>query len=210
VNNQYYLDRQANLSVFHQKMGLVISGANSKRQPQLALFTEKLGAQMFHMPVSSRLQMSDAEDRLSLAYNTFFVDLYLPAPSDTELKLRFVKTGKGTPAEETSLNLQLVLKAGEPLMTGAGKKVLLGTDSVELQPVDLGGWIRHHGWELTLDPAARLTWPVYPYNPYANGPEKALEHAVGVLSVPIRSKDEKHDWYVRPDEQEISFILKAE
>jgi hypothetical protein len=210
VNNQYYLDRQAHLSVFHQKLGLVISGANSKRQPQLALFTEKLGPQMFHMPVSSRLQMSDVQDRLSLAYNTFFADLYVPAASENELKFRFVKAGKGTPAEETRLNLQLVLKAGEPLVTGAGKKVLLGSDPVEFQPADLGGWIQHHGWKLTVDPAARLTWPVYPYNPYANGPEKTLEHAVGVLSVPIRSKDEEHDWYVRPDEQEISFTLKAE
>jgi hypothetical protein len=210
VNNQYYLDRQSHLSIFHQKLGLIISGANSKRQPQLALFSEKLGTQMFHMPVSSRLQMSDAQDRLSLAYNTFFADLYVPAASENELKFRFVKAGKGTPAEETRLNLQLVLKAGEPLVTGAGKKILLGSDPVEFQPADLGGWIQHHGWRLTVDPAARLTWPVYPFNPYANGPEKTLEHAVGVLSVPIRSKDEKHDWYVRPDEQEISFTLKAE
>jgi hypothetical protein len=210
VNSQYYLDRQAHLSAFHQKLGLVISGANSKRQPQLALFSEKLADRIFHMPVSSRLQMSDAQDRLSLAYNTFFVDLYVTAAAANELKLRFVKTGKGTPAEETLLNLQLVLKAGEPLLTGAGKKLQLGADPVELQPADLGGWIEHHGWKLTVDPTASLTWPVYPYNPYANGQEKELEHAVGVLSVPVRSKHEEHDWYVRPNEQEISFTLKAE
>ena len=210
VNNQFYLDRQAHLSVFHKKLGLIISGANSKRQPELATFTEKLGDQIFYMPVSSRLQMSDQQDRLSLAYNTFLVDLYVPTPSENEVKFRFVKTGKGTPAEETRLNLQLVLKAGEALVTGMGKQILLGTDPVELQPADLGGRVRHHGWELTVDPTARLTWPVYPFNPYSNGPEKTLTHAVGVLSVPIRSKEEEHDWYVRPAEQEISFSLKAE
>ena len=32
---------------------------------------------------------------------------------------------------------------------------------------------------------ARLTWPILPFNPYANAPEKELRHAVGVLSVPV-------------------------
>jgi hypothetical protein len=31
------------------------------------------------MPLSSRLQMGSSEDRLSLAYNTFFNDLYVKA-----------------------------------------------------------------------------------------------------------------------------------
>ena len=207
VNNQYYLDRQSHLSVFHEKVGLIISGANSKRQPELATFLERNHGETFHLPVSSRLQMSDAQDRLSLAYNTFFVDLLVPPPAANELQLRFVKTGKGTPAEETRLNLQLVLKAGETLETGAGQKFVLGTDPLALRPEDLGGWIRHHGWTLKVDPTATLAWPVYPYNPYMNGPEKTLDHAVGVLSVLVRSKQEEHDWFVRPGEQEISFRL---
>lgn len=33
VSSRYYLDRQSSLEVFHQKYGLIISGANSKRQP---------------------------------------------------------------------------------------------------------------------------------------------------------------------------------
>src|SRR5207253_5669480 len=36
VNNQFYLDRQGSLSVTHRKLGLIITGANSKRQPELA------------------------------------------------------------------------------------------------------------------------------------------------------------------------------
>ena len=210
VNSQFYLDRQSHLSVFHKKAGLIISGANSKRQPELATFMEKDHGQIFNLPVSSRLQMSERQDRLSLAHNTFFADLYVPVPTENELHLRVVKTGKGTPAEETRFNLQLVFRAGETLETGAGKKFVLGVDRLELQPQDLGGWIRHNNWTLNLDPAATLTWPYYPYNPYMNGPEKTLEHAVGVISVPLRSTREEHDWYVRPGEQEISFRLTVE
>ena len=209
VNNQFYLDRQANLSVFHSKLGLIISGANSKRQPELATFREKLAGTTYHMPESSRLEMSDARDRLSLAYNTFFSELYIEPPSERELKFRFVINGKGTPPEEAFLTLQLVFKAGEALETATGKKITLGNEPVELSPEAIGGWIRHRGWTLRVDPSARLVWPVHPFNPYANGPETSLEHAVGALSVPLRLKS-RPGHYVRPDEQDIAFSLAAE
>jgi hypothetical protein len=210
VDNQFYLDRQAHVSVFHQKTGLIISGANSKRQPELATFFEKLDGQIFHMPISTRLQMNDKEDRLSLAYNTFFSDLYVPAPSEKEVRLRFVMTGKGDPPEEAQLNIQLVLKAGEVLETASGKKITLGTERLELSPDDLGGTIRHHGWTLKADPTASLTWPIYPYNPYQNGPEKTLDYAVGRLSVPLQTRKTTDQRHFRPSEQEILLSLEVE
>ena len=39
VNSRFYLDRQGNVSVLHEKTGLIITGANSKRQPELATFS---------------------------------------------------------------------------------------------------------------------------------------------------------------------------
>jgi hypothetical protein len=206
VNNQFYLDRQGHVSVFHDKLGLIITGAGSKNQPELATFSEKLLGRFFHMPVSSRLRMDEARDRLSLAYNTFFADLYVPPPTAKGLALRFVISGKGTPAEEPRLTLQLRLKAGETLETGAGKSIVLGAEKIELSAAELGGWIRHHGWTLKVDPAARLVWPVYPFDPYANAPESGVDHAVGALSVPLRLTPQRGR-YVRPAEQEILFDL---
>ena len=206
INNQYYLDRQSSLSVFHQKLGLIITGANSKRQLELATFSERIDGQTYHMPLSSRLHMSDDGDRLSLAYNTFFTDLYVPAPSDQEMTFRFVVAGKGTPPEEARLTLQLCLKPGAELETATGKKIALSAQRIELGPVELGGWIRHHGWTLKVDPTAKLAWPVYPYNPYAAAPEKELRYAVGALSVPLHLKSQPGR-YVRRNEQEITFTL---
>jgi hypothetical protein len=206
INSQFYLDRQGHVSVFHQKAGLIVTGANSKRQPELATFSEKLLGQVVHMPLSSRLQMSEPEDRLSLAFNTFFSDLYVRAVSDAELSLRFVISGRGRPAEDPRLTLQLCLNAGEALETGAGRKVMLGAERIELEPADLGGWIRHHGWTMKLDPGARLVWPLYPHNPYANAPETSLRRAVAALSAPLRLKAQPGR-YVRPREQELSFTV---
>jgi len=206
VNNQFYLDRQGNLSVYHQRLGLIISGANSKRQPELATFSERLLGQVFHMPVSSRLQMADAVDRLSLAYNSFFCDLHVPVPSATQQDFRFAITGKGDPPADARLTLQLCLKPGEALETAAGTKVNLSADRVNLAAGDIGGWIRHHGWTLKTDSPAQLTWPIYPFNPYANGPEASLDHAVGTLCVPLQLKPGR---FIRPGEQEISFSLSV-
>jgi len=61
-----------------------------------------------------------------------------------------------------------------------------------------------------MDPTARLVWPVYPFNPYMNKPETKLEHAVGLLSIPVQGKKTKEDWYVRPGEREILFTLLAD
>ena len=150
--------------------------------------------------------MSPERDRLSLAYNTFFTDLYVPSPSATELAFRFAITGKGTPSEDPKLTLQLCLKSGEELETAAGGKFAIGPDHIELAGSTLGGWIRHHGWTLTVDPSSRLVWPVFPHNPYADGPEKSLERAVSALSVPLQLKKGR---FIRPGEQEIFFSLKT-
>jgi hypothetical protein len=42
VNSQFYLDRQGHLSIFYNKVGLIITGANSNPQPELATLTEQL------------------------------------------------------------------------------------------------------------------------------------------------------------------------
>ena len=167
---------------------------------------ENLGGRIYHTPLSSRLQMSDEVDRLSLAYNTFFADLFVPRPSDDKVTLRYVISGKGTPPEEARLTLQLCLKASEELETASGGKIVLGAERLDLS--DLGEWIRHHGWTLKIPASAKLVWPVYPYNPYTAAPEKDLKYAVGALSVSLRLK-EKPGHYVRPAEQEIVFDLSA-
>lgn len=206
INNQFFLDRQGHLSIFHQRLGLIITGANSKRHPELATFSEKLLGQVVHMPISTRLQMSDEQDRLSLAYHTFFSDLYVPTPAESRFSWRFVITGRGKPAEEARLTLQLCLKAGSVLETGAGRKIVLGAEGIELGPGELGSWIRHHGWKLKIDATARLVWPVYPHNPYTNSPETDIKYAVGALTVPLRLKPGR---YIRTNEQEIAFVLEV-
>ena len=186
VDSQFTLDRQGHISVYHQRLGLIITGANSKRQPELATFTDRAGERLTTIPLSSRLRMADDRDRLALAYNTFFAEVELPSPSDDRLALNFniTETGRGR-LTDAELRLQLCLKAGEPLETGR-TKTTLSERRVELDSDALAGVLRHRGWTLRVDRPASLVWPVMPFNPYANEPEKDLQHAVGVLVVPVK------------------------
>lgn len=182
VQNQFFLDRQGHVSLFHEKAGLIVSGANSKRQPELATFHEKLQGQVYHLPISSRLVNAEASDRLSLAYNSFWADLRVErvAPRRVQIDVSITEQGR---VEEAWFSLQLRLVPGERLETARGA-FTVGAEPVDLE--DVGGRIVHRGWTLSIDAPAKLAWPVYPFNPYSNGPETELRHAVAVLSVPLR------------------------
>jgi hypothetical protein len=186
TTSQFTLDRQAALSIYHDELGMIVTGANSKHQPDLATFMEKADDQVTTVPFSSRLRMTDEGDRLGLAHRRFFAVLDVAPPEPDRLSFHFEVTEQGRGRMgEVQLNLQLVLKPGLPLET-ARSKVVLGEDRIELGPDEIGGWIRHHGWTLHVDPTSRLTWPVFGFNPYRNAPETELQHAVGVLTVPVR------------------------
>jgi hypothetical protein len=208
IQNQFFLDRQGHVSVFHKKAGLIITGANSKRQPELATFTETPRETLLHLPLNSRLQVENGKDRLSLAYTTFFADIY-PEMSEDAVDLRVVISGRGRPGPDTRMNLQLVLKAGEVLETGAGKRITLGEDKIELSPADLGGSIRHRGWTLAIPEGASLTWPVRPFYPYSAQPDPNIENAVGRLTLPM-TLTPRQGKYVRPAELEFRFRITAE
>lgn len=206
--SQFTLERQGNLSVYHDRLGLIINGAGSKRQPELATIMEKADGVVTTVPTGGRLRMSGELDRLGMAYRTFFVDLQVPRPDPERIAFHFKVTEVGPKRMgEADLNLQLVLKAGEVLET-ARTKVALDKGVVELGPEQIGGWIRHGGWRLQVPPGARLTWPVMPFNPYRNAPETDLRHAVGRLRVPLEVQPWPQ-WELGWRRQDVAFTLEA-
>lgn len=193
--NNFFLDRQGNFSIFHEKTGLIISGANSKRQPELATFTEVIGKDSIHMPVSSYFKMSEQEDKLALAYNVFFATLNVPLPSEKQLKFSFTTTYKLGNAV-SDLNLQLVLVPGYTLETGAGQKITVSDQKIEWGNAEIGGWIKHNGWTIKIPAGTHLIWPVFPFNPYHNKPETSLSSAIGRLFAPLKNEDQEFQFEI--------------
>lgn len=180
--SRFYLDRQSSLEIYHRDQGVIISGANSKRQPELAGFREQVRGSTYHMALDSRLRMGDLRDRLWLAYNTFIAALEVEPPDAGALPFR-VAVQRKSGSVNASFTLQLNVKAGEPVTLGGGKRFMPGTERVSL---DAGQSIDHRGWRLSWKgQPARLEWPVYPYYPYTDSPETSLEFAVAALTFPI-------------------------
>src|SRR5262249_21283524 len=89
IDSQFTLDRQGHLSIYHEKLGLIITGANSKHQPELATFLDKSSDRVTTIPLSSRLRMSDERDRLGLGYPTFFAEVEVPTLGEDRMSVRF-------------------------------------------------------------------------------------------------------------------------
>ncbi|MGJ5817072.1 hypothetical protein [Paludibaculum fermentans] len=205
--SQWFLERQAHVSVWNEKPGLILTAANSKNQPELATFHERIDGKVSYLPIDGKLAMETAADRLSLGFQRFFADLTTSPPTGNELALHWSITGMGPAPEEAQLALQVIIKPGEAL-DSATKHSTASQDPILWTAAELGGMLKHNGWTLTLPAAARFQWPVYPYNPYRNGPEYRLERAVGVITIPFTLKGGTHPW-LRPAEQQFDIRIRV-
>lgn len=206
--SQWFLDRQVNLSLFHEKTGLIVNGGYSKHQPELATFRESLGNQEWNaQPKGSLLSQGESEDALALAFNSFSTEIQLPAPTEDEAIVRVDISGRG-PAQEAFLTLQLCLQEGQTLTTGAERTLTVDATHIKLNAAEMNGSIRHNGWTLKLKDEASLEWPVYPYNPYRNGPETLLKHAVALLRIPLKLQSPKEHW-MQPHERMIELRFQV-
>ena len=152
--------------------------------------------------------MSDDRDRLGLGYSTFFAELTVPPPSPERMSLQFAitETGGGR-LQDVKLNLQLCLKAGETLETGRVEDHAERGSHRAYARADRRPGFAIAAGRCKVDPDARLTWPVLPFNPYANAPEKDMRHAVGVLTVPVTVKPPPSDAPLNWRRGEIVFEL---
>ncbi len=192
--SQWFLDRQANVSLFHEAAGLIIDGANSRRQPQLATFSEKTADGWEMMPRGGRLMQSPGGDTVAVAHNSFSAEIFAPPASPRAAELHFRINGRGPAPQEAWLGLQLCLKPGEQLTAGSGQVVTIGSKPIDWDSKTIAGKLRHGLWTLHVDHDAQLQWPVYPYNPYRNRPETDPRFAVALLRLPLNLHADPAHW----------------
>ncbi len=192
--SQWFLDRQANVSVFHEVAGLIIAGSNSRHQPQLATFSEKAADGWEMMPRDARLVQKPTGDTVAVAHNSFSAEIFVPPASRRSAELHFRINGRGPAPQEAWLGLQLCLRPGERLTAGSGAEIVVGSEPIKWDSKVLGGELRHGRWTLRLDHDAQLEWPVFPYNPYRNGSETNLQFAVALLRVALDLHSDHVRW----------------
>ncbi|GMU23137.1 MAG: hypothetical protein AMXMBFR13_32200 [Phycisphaerae bacterium] len=179
-DSRWIQDRQNLVSIWHERIGLILGGGNTKLQPawsnftvgDMALLQHKAGdtqpdfrpkGELYHVPSSATLIRGE-EPGLDLVYGRQNCRLRIRIRDERTLQYRLATdTGRSL---AVAAHLTLIPHLKQPLETGGGRKELLAESPLSLTFDSLGGALQHAGWTLRLPEMATLHWPALPHNPY--------------------------------------------
>jgi len=198
ATHRFHQDRQNMFSIFHDKVGLVIGGGNTKLQPAWSTFTvgdesllkHKPGdeqptfippeGKLFHVPSAAKLVREPAWG-LEMTYGPETCRARVEPKDDRALVCRLsATTTSGMPV---AAHLTLLPHLKETLQTGGGTRIELGEAPLSLSAAQVGGSVTHAGWRLRLPASATLRWPALPHNPYRK--DGRAEPSEGLISIGI-------------------------
>lgn len=201
AGNRWIQDRQAHLSVFHDRVGLVLSGSNGRMQPRWSTVTVGDVSLLAHTPgdenpdFAARPGLSHLPRTAALAADGLGVDLvheFEGAAVEVDVRVALddeaarVSYQLTTPSPaEVAAHLAFYVHPGEAWSTGGSAAGVIGDDPVRLTGAECGGWLAHHGWRITVPEHASIDWPVYGHNPYAKDGSAGFGYARLVMSVPL-------------------------
>ncbi len=194
--SQFYLDRTGPISLWHEKTRHIIGGGNSKGQPQLATFSVKRGDSGWsHLPLDMLLESSEGTDTLCVAHEGFSLRLKISVQDQTSAVLIVSSERTYDRDEDTAfLNLPLVVRTGETIMTGRGERLTLSSEKIMLDTDAAGHKVAYKQWQVSLPDQAHFEWPVYTYSPYGSARfPKDLGNALAVLSVELSKMKESKE-----------------
>jgi hypothetical protein len=164
--NPFILDRTQNLSLFHDRFGLILGGGNDKRNLEAATFdVVESGYVRYFPPLAGSARVAGRGGRLELQYGpaTARLDAVVRSPRRVEL----VAGLETTFAEQTNgLNLQIPVGPGATVRID-GRRVRLSPEAAGLRNWPVRRWFEPiAGVRLELPGGGRFRWPVLPFNSY--------------------------------------------
>ncbi len=202
VKSRWIQDRQNLVSIYHDKVGLILGGGNTKLQPAWSTFTvgdpsllaHRAGdtnpdflpkGTLYHVPSTAKLLL-EPEPGLDLTYGPETCQVRLVLKDESKLEYRI----QSTTVSQLPIHAHLTLlpRLGQPVETAKGEKLSLGNEPMSLAADRLGQWIAHAGYRISVPPTATLLWPVFPHNPYRADGHATLEEARLVLRIRLDSE----------------------
>ena len=180
--NRWGLDRQNFVSVWNDQVGLIITGGNSKSQPEWSNFIFSRGGHPSYIPANGVVQVKNPRDAVTLSYEDKKASIEVSDKSKKELQ---IKTRLEDPNSSATGQLLLNFKSGTTFKTAAGSVFPLNEKPVEVSAEDSGGWIEYNGWRITLPPHSKVIFPSYPFYPQERQSRAPLSEARGVLTYPL-------------------------
>ncbi len=210
TNNRWIQDRQNLVDVYHDDLGLVVGGGNTKIQPYWSTFTVGDPSLLQHVPGdespnftpdvdlkwtpdSGRLDLSGEMPRLVLGYGDIECWVRADARPDGSLALTYhAPSGRGVEARVPLLNHSVKIR------NPRGSALYLGEDDLRLAKGSIGEHFTYGGLKVTLPDGARLLWPAWQHNPYTKDGHSSIHAAKLVVALPFEDGIDEHVVLLEP------------
>jgi len=193
-DNRWHLDRQTHLSIWHDAVGLITGGGNSKGQKRFSTFEVRPPeGEPTYLATHCELKHKKQSDQLRLWYNDLRFEVTVSILSERALTIE-AQVMRPDPQRILVMRLPLRFQAGETFATGAGKTWTLTEEELHLLSPQLRTELRYRNWRLKLPPQATFRWPLYPYNPYHPEGQSSLEDAYAVIAHRLGTRRKKITW----------------
>jgi hypothetical protein len=195
--SRWIQDRQNMIDIYHDALGLVMGGGNTKLQPYWSTFTVGDPALLQHRPGDESpdfvpdiplqwtadkavLEETGGGASLALNYGDLTCRVEVLPSDDGGVTLRFsAPEGANAEAHIPFLN------RGDTLETATGEPISLAEEPWTRTAEQIGGHIVYKRLRVSMPPGTTLQWPARQHNPYKKDGSSELEAAKLVLVLPF-------------------------
>ncbi len=197
ANSRWIQDRQNLVDVYHDGLGLIIGGGNTKLQPYWSSFTVGEPSRVAHVPgdespdftpdiplfwTPSRASIDDARSAMTLQYGDVECAVSASVGEDGALTLTYA----APPGKRAEAHVPF-LKRADAVHTAAGNDLVLTEDAFILTGQEIGGGFTFGGLSVIVPGDASLRWPAKQHNPYAKDGKSKLADAKLVVVLPFEA-----------------------
>lgn len=208
-------DRQNLVDIYHDDLGLVAGGGNTKLQPFWSTFTVGDTSLLKHWegdtdpdfnpdielqwtPKVAIIKDYQRRTKLSMKYGdtagqTGHGNYTVIAEANVDGTLSLIYRAPAGEGAEAHLPL---LQRGDTIETADGRQVKL--DNTEIRIEDLGGSFIYEGLMVEVPKGAYIMWPAIPHDPYKKDGSAGLDRARPVICMPFDDAEEYRLTLSRP------------
>lgn len=209
--NRWIQDRHNLVDVFHDELGLLIGGGNTKLQPYWSTFTVGDPDKVHHrsgdpnpdftpatdlrwVPTRSNLTPDPTRPTLDLTYHDHTGRVSATLAPDGALLLSYEAVALGEGRFEAHVPF---LKRQGRIRFAAGQALYLTDDPLRLAQTQTGPWFEWDGMRVDIPANATLLWPARQHNPYAKDGLAPLANAKLVMNLPLSKASPRYQLAIR-------------